>query len=656
MVALQAEKMTRVEIEFPQKQLNAVTRYLASGGAFQIEDLSSLNMRKENKLDDELVERSSQFARLETELKKSIDELKIQPTPVSDSPILTSDDPAILTAKHDEMMRDIVSLEKKVHDLSESLATENNYLNVTQPFEGLEIDFSSIRNRRYIYSILGIIPIDKVKRFEESLSKIPHVILQLHQDHDKATVLLVGTHQQRDFLLHAARSAYLNSLDLPDSFRGTPREIIERTKTRINELENEQKEALDALETLRREVSPKLNELYWQVRLSRMIYEVVGRFGKLRNDYLVAGWIPASMQKAFTKKFDDLGEDVIINIVPDSDFDDTLRPPVALHNPARLLGFQKLVTTYSLPGYREIDPTVIVAVLFPLLFGAMFGDLGQGLILAMAGVLIFSSKSAKLQRYRALGPVVTLSGFSAAIFGWLYGSVFGFEELIRPLWKHPINSIMDILIVTFAGGALILTLANVLSILNDLRQKDWAHAFFSGKGLAGLLLYWSLLLLVVQSLLNRVFVPIAILEIIIVLAIFLIMAADALGRGLNRKKPVFEGGFFLYFITAFFELFETLLAFLSNSLSFVRVGAFAVAHAGLSSVFMLLADMVSPNKGLAYWLMIAFGNLFIIGFEGMIVSIQTLRLQYYEFFSKFFKGGGIRYRPLSFESHPKQGV
>ena len=88
----------------------------------------------------------------------------------------------------------------------------------------------------------------------------------------------------------------------------------------------------------------------------------------------------------------------------------------------------------------------------------------------------------------------------------------------------------------------------------------------------------------------------------------------------------------------------------------MRVGAFAVAHAGLSSVFMLLADMVSPNKGLAYWLMIAFGNLFIIGFEGMIVSIQTLRLQYYEFFSKFFKGGGIRYRPLSFESHPKQGV
>jgi len=294
--------------------------------------------------------------------------------------------------------------------------------------------------------------------------------------------------------------------------------------------------------------------------------------------------------------------------------------------------------------------------LFPLLFGAMFGDLGQGLILALGGVLIFRSKSLGLQRYRPLGPVVILSGLSAALFGWIYGSFFGFEELIQPLWKHPIDNIMDILIITFAGGVLILSFANILSILNDLKQKDWVHAFFSGKGTSGLLLYWSLLLIVIQSMLKVTIIPITLLELLIFLCILFIMAENAFERVMAHKKPIFQGGFFLYFITAFFELFETLLGFLSNSLSFVRLGAFAVAHAGLSSVFMLLAEMVSPSKGLTYWLVIVFGNIFIIGFEGMIVSIQTLRLQYYEFFSKFFKGGGLRYKPLVFNNNPKQGV
>jgi len=126
----------------------------------------------------------------------------------------------------------------------------------------------------------------------------------------------------------------------------------------------------------------------------------------------------------------------------------------------------------------------------------------------------------------------------------------------------------------------------------------------------------------------------------------MMMSAEFLDHLFHEKRPLFKGGFLLYFITAFFELFEIFISYLSNSLSYVRVGAFAVAHAGLSQVVMILAEMVSPVHGAGYWVVIVLGNLFIIGFEGMIVSIQTLRLEYYEFFSKFFRGGGIRYQPL----------
>jgi V/A-type H+-transporting ATPase subunit I len=107
-----------------------------------------------------------------------------------------------------------------------------------------------------------------------------------------------------------------------------------------------------------------------------------------------------------------------------------------------------------------------------------------------------------------------------------------------------------------------------------------------------------------------------------------------------------EGGVGTYLIQAFFELFEALITYLSNSLSYVRVGAFAVAHGGLSSAILILATLVSADKDIGYWIVVLIGNIFIIGFEGLIVGIQTMRLSYYEFFSKFFTGGGARFEPL----------
>ena len=126
-----------------------------------------------------------------------------------------------------------------------------------------------------------------------------------------------------------------------------------------------------------------------------------------------------------------------------------------------------------------------------------------------------------------------------------------------------------------------------------------------------------------------------------------VMFSEVLKHLVEGHRPLIEGGPGTYAIQAVFELFETLISFLSNSLSYVRVGAFAVAHAGLSAVVFILAGMVSQSHGIGYWIVVALGNLFIIGFEGLIVGIQTMRLEYYEFFSKFFNGGGMRYEPLT---------
>jgi V/A-type H+-transporting ATPase subunit I len=145
-------------------------------------------------------------------------------------------------------------------------------------------------------------------------------------------------------------------------------------------------------------------------------------------------------------------------------------------------------------------------------------------------------------------------------------------------------------------------------------------------------------------------VPASICISLAILAALAIMFSEFLKRLTNGERPLVEGGPFTYLIQAAVELFENLISSLSNTVSYVRVGAFAVAHGGLSAVIFILADLHKGSQGVigvsTYWIVVALGNLFIVGFEGLIVGIQTMRLEYYEFFSKFFEGGGMSYDPL----------
>jgi V/A-type H+-transporting ATPase subunit I len=261
--------------------------------------------------------------------------------------------------------------------------------------------------------------------------------------------------------------------------------------------------------------------------------------------------------------------------------------------------------------------------------------------------LLASRRVRSLRSLAGLGVVVIICGLVATGFGFLYGSIFGLEHVLPALWIRPMESIMQILVVTIVGGFVLLSIALVLGIWNAWMEHDWGKLLFANNGLAGLVLYWSLAGLAAGALIPDLAVPSAALIVLAAISGGGILLSELLGRLIEGHRPLIEGSLGTYVVQSAFELFETLIGFLSNSLSYVRVGAFAVAHGGLSAVILILAEMVSPARGIGYWAVLALGNLFIIGFEGMIVGIQTLRLEYYEFFSKFFKGGGTRYVPLA---------
>jgi V/A-type H+-transporting ATPase subunit I len=294
-----------------------------------------------------------------------------------------------------------------------------------------------------------------------------------------------------------------------------------------------------------------------------------------------------------------------------------------------------------------MDPTSIVAITYSLLFGLMFADLGQGLVLALLSLAIYKWKGLKLA---AVGIRI---GFVSAFFGIFFDSVFGEHGLLEPLFEplgisflpfhamDPQNT-MNLLIGTVALGSIIILVTMLLNIKTSVKRKDYAQAFFSPNGVAGFIFYSyvlsavALMMLTDIDLLQPLFmIPFGVVPLI------LILFKEPLER-MMKKHKLFTNGFGGFFVEAFFETFETILSYITNTMSFLRVGGFVLSHAGMMLVVFSLMEMMGGGFGRT--LTFILGNLFVMGLEGLIVGIQVLRLEFYEMFSRYFEGNGIPFK------------
>jgi V/A-type H+-transporting ATPase subunit I len=492
----------------------------------------------------------------------------------------------------------------------------------------------------------------------------------LREDAQKPIVWILGSKTNSDVLERAAKSAYLNPLSLPDEFSGTPEQItgmlrqeIESTKQKIAALEAE-------LAKLGGSYKNELQKLLWDVHISRIMADAIVRFGQLRHTYVVVGWVPTTNLESLAAKLKEASREILIETMATSRSGHHTNVPVALTKNKWLKPIQMLVGTYGHPSYGELDPTLLMAFTFPLLYGAMFGDFGQGLLMLVVGILMHNKII--LKGMQSLGLLIAYCGASAAIFGRLYGSIFGFEgHLVEeylpfhfdPIWISPMENILSVLSLAIDAGIVILTLGFLLSMFNNLRSRDWAHLLFGHSGITTFLFYICFLAMLGGFLGDTALAPkiaVAInslpLPFTTLLAVFgIFVMFGGFFRNMVEGHTLIEGkglgGFMMFMIQSLMDLIETVISMLSNTLSFIRVGAFAVAHGGLSLAIFSLAG---EKPDLGFWITIAIGNLFIIGFEGLIVGIQTMRLHYYEILGKFFHGGGMQFEPLKLSSSQEE--
>jgi V/A-type H+-transporting ATPase subunit I len=297
--------------------------------------------------------------------------------------------------------------------------------------------------------------------------------------------------------------------------------------------------------------------------------------------------------------------------------------PAVLANPRWARPFELFTRALGIPKGDEIDPSPVVAVIVPLMFGYMFGDIGHGLVLFLLGTFLMG-------RF-ALARLIQVCGLSGMVFGVLFGSLFAREDLFPPLWLHPIEHPLTVMAIPMVGGILLLTLGLIFAGA----QRAWQHGggtlwWVGTAGHVGL--YLGLLLAV----LNPAFLLLAATGLIVYL-----------GTVYQHERVVFR------VLAELGELVEATLQILINTLSFVRVGAFALAHAGLSTAVIGMAE-IAPGP-IGYGVVLVLGNVVIILLEGLVVSIQTTRLILFEFFVRFFQGRGRPFRPLPLPPSASRG-
>lgn len=514
-------------------------------------------------------------------------------------------------------------------------------------FVGMDLNLDEIHDCKYIKVRFGSLPKESFEKLK-SYKQNPYIIFFpcTHDDLKYWGVYFapIDAVSEVDRIFS---SLYFERTRLAE-LRGTPESGVEELRT-LRDQEIGKIQRVDAkIDALWKKEQTVCAQIY-SFLTEQSIFFGIRRYAARYNDnFILTGWIPASSEEAFQKELDQL--ESVEYTFEGAEEELSHSPPVALKNKAVFRPFEFFVDMYGLPSYDEVDPTPFVAITYILLFGIMFGDLGQGICVSVIGWLMWKWKKMKL------GKILVPCGISAAIFGALFGSVFGFEHALDPFYNNvlglsgkPIEvmepATTNMIIYSAVGiGILLVIVAILINIYSCIRRKHWENALFGPNGLAGLIFYTALVAgFGGQLVFGWQIVNTAYIIGLIVLPILVMFFREVLGGLVERRfdwKPESWGNFIMQ---NFFEVFEFLLSYATNTMSFLRVGAFVLVHAGMMLVVFTLAEM---SSGIAFVLIAVIGNVFVMALEGLLVGIQVLRLEFYEMFSRFFDGDGRPFNPV----------
>jgi len=534
-------------------------------------------------------------------------------------------------------------------------------------FANLKVSYSDLESLSFLTLRIGKIDPEKIDDLKARLGS-RGIIVKLGDDDSR--ILAASSKKARFALDGELKEAGFTELQVPKDFKGIPDEVLltlERNKTEVAA-------ALEEIQTERRNFAEThKDELYRLLQIysiGSQIYSVENSLESTEFVYRITGWIPAFLIRKVMKDLDELTQsragirEFLPTEVP-SVISGQEKVPVQVKHGKIVSNFERMIFSYGSPLYGTIDPTPFVALFFTVLFGIMFGDAGQGLCFLIIGILC-CLKKIKISGWEKFGGIFCCIGISSTIMGLLTGEFFANETLLRPfaLWvtglfgtpHAPILHMMpssDPASITrmfaFFGftisiGFIINSCGLIINIINQFSLRRIGKALFGKTGISGAVFFWYVIIFAVRVALFK-HAPAAYDWVIISVSLFLTACSEIFQRLVDGEHPILENGLFSAVIGAVVEIIEVISSYLSNTVSFVRVGAFALAHAVLGYIINTFVELAPGAGGIAVAIL---GNAIVVVLEGMIVAIQVVRLQYYEFFSKFFSETGREFKPFSF--------
>lgn len=528
-------------------------------------------------------------------------------------------------------------------------------LKIIRPFKNLNFDVSEILNFKYIHYRFGRIEKQYLQKFEKYIyDNLDTLFIKCGEDEMYVYgVYFVPEHQAHK--VHAVYSSmHFERIFIPNEYHGTAAEAFEKLDTRHHEIHK----ALDANKEASRKFlqdnSTKIVSAKAALDACSSSFDIrklaACTPGDTNTFYILCGWMTEKDALAFQK--DIQNDEKIFCLMEDQKAPATQKPPTKLRNPKLFKPFEMYVKMYGLPAYNEMDPTWFVAITYSFIFGAMFGDVGQGLVLFLGGLFLYKTKKMDL------AGIISCAGVFSVFFGFMYGSFFGFEDVLKAIWLKPMNQMMDVplvgrlnavFVIAIGFGMFIILICMVFNIINSIRRGDTEKTWFDSNAVAGLVFYGSIVLTIGLFISGKKLPAAAILVIMFGVPLLLMFLKEPLTNLVEKKSKILPEQKGMFFVQSFFELFEVLLSYLSNTLSFLRIGAFAVSHAAMMEVVLMLAG--ATNGGSPNWIVVVLGNIFVCAMEGLIVGIQVLRLEYYEIFSRFYAGNGREFKPFMKAAH-----
>jgi V/A-type H+-transporting ATPase subunit I len=491
----------------------------------------------------------------------------------------------------------------------QSMEEEYSSLGYCQRFltgiKDTDIDLDLLASSGAVISVVNaILPLDT--DFQSDLTR-----LFINVEHGDDLCFL-GIVKSRDVesLHREIKAAHGRIVERPTWIEGNAAEALARVINRRRWLEQQVAEHYVKLDNLY--VEQGMADVLGDVICLEWFLEQVGTLEPVGMSLVwITGWVSHERRQELNQVLVDAGVPAIVSF-PEPPAGS--RPPQLFHNPWWSKPFELFARAFGTPAGDEVDPSPLLAMIVPLLFGYMFADVGQGLVLFLAGYW--------LQHRWESARILIAAGLSAMIFGFLFGSIFSNENLLPALVLHPLDDPLLTLLIPVLFGALLLIIAQLLNAIDSM----WSGQFDAWlKKDAGLLvIYVGVLAGLLKS----------------ELFIIALVGVAWFGVGHILASPHWYSAF-----TAIAILLEDGVRLLVNTVSFARVGAFALAHAGLSSALMALSE--STDSALGSLLIMLIGNLLVILLEGLVVSIQITRLVLFEFFVRFFKGTGRIFKPLA---------